>query len=102
MDKELKKKMNEIPLSLYSQKWVEKAADKGFEDFQSMLRQCFSKEAAMLESPTVKNVFAMLYYASFEVALNTFYGQVLDDHMTHIEFILDEIGKVTALMRKGE
>lgn len=102
MDKELKKKMNEIPLSLYSQKWVEQAADKGYKEFIEDIRKSLVKDE-VLEIPVVQKTLAVLYYSSFETALNVFLKQVLEDHLNEIVLSMDELCKVTAQMnKKGE
>ena len=104
MNKELKAKlikrnqeMHAAFPNLYDQRWVEKAADKGWNDtLNSMTKNLDGFKEMIDKSDYTKNLFAILYYSSFESALNTFFAQCLDDSMTTIELCVDELQKVTA------
>ena len=102
MNKELKSKLikhNEemraaFP-NLYDQRWVEKAADQGWKDVVKSLDQAVPGFAKTMNERTT-NIFATVYYCAFEKALNTFFGQCLDDSMTAVELTMHELQKITA------
>lgn len=107
MDKELKEKiianhkeMKAAFPSLYDLDWVEKAADKGWERYKKDLMESMPEGARDLKgTPHVVEILAIVYYTSFEDALNTFFAQVLDDSITNIRLAMDELQKVTAEMK---
>lgn len=103
MNKELKEKIIKrnaeqraaFP-NLYEQRWVEKAADKGFKDLIKDIEKISPKMAELAKKQDGYNVFAVIYYSSFEAALNTFFMQCLDDTLTTVRLTLNELQKVTA------
>ena len=82
--------------NLYDQRWVEKAADKGFKELIKDLEKIDPKLAELAKAKEGYNVFAIIYYSSFEDALNTFFMQCMDDSITTVKLILDEFKNVTA------
>ncbi len=97
MQKDVKEKLTKSGSSLYDREWIEKAADKGYNDFL---------QAANAANPVAKNIieknnfwFEILYYSAFESALNTFIFQMLEDAMTEVNLCLDEFHKVTATVK---
>lgn len=88
--------------SLYDQRWVEKAADKGFKDLVKDLKKTDPKLGELAERHEGYNVFAIIYYFSFEAALNTFFAQCIEDTITSVELICDKFQKVTAEIRTKE
>lgn len=82
--------------NLYDMRWVEKAADKGFNEFVKDIKNADAKLGTLAEAKEGYNVFAVLYYSSFECALNTFFSQCMDDTLTSVELIIDEFQKATA------
>lgn len=82
--------------NLYDQRWVEKAADKGFKELIKDFEKTDPKLAELAKAKEGYNVFAIIYYSSFEAALNTFFMQCMDDSITTVELILDEFKNVTA------
>ena len=104
MDKELKEKIiahhietkNAFP-HLYDCEWVEKAADEGW-------NRC--KEGIIKSMPEVAGkakaleILAVVYYTSFEDALNTFYRECMEDMIANCELCMNEIQKVTAEMKE--
>ena len=82
--------------NLYDQRWVEKAADKGFKDLVSDLEKINPKLGELAKKQDGYNVFAVIYYSSFERALNTFFFQCMDDGTTTCKLALNELQKVTA------
>lgn len=103
MNKEIKnkiKKRNEemraaFP-NLYDQRWVEKAADEGFKELVANLKKTDPKLGELAEAKGGYNVFAVIYYSSFEAALNTFFAQCLEDSVTSVGLLIDELQRVTA------
>ena len=98
MENEIKEELG-TSCSLYKLEWVESAADKGYKEFVEDIRKSLVKED-VLEIPVVQKTLAVLYYSSFETALNAFLKQVLEDHLNEIVLSMDELCKVTAEMRK--
>ena len=103
MNKELKEKIIKRNAEqraafpdLYEQRWVEKAADKGFKDLIKGMEKIDQRLAEIAKKEDGYNVFAVIYYSSFEAALNTFFMQCLDDTLTTVRLTLDELQKVTA------
>ena len=103
MNKELKEKIIKRNAEqraafpdLYEQRWVEKAADKGFKDLIKGMEKIDPRLAEIAKKKDGYNVFAVIYYSSFEAALNTFFMQCLDDTLTTVRLTLDELQKVTA------
>lgn len=109
MNKELKKKLfkrNEemkaaFP-TLYDKRWVEKAADKGFKELVEGIKKVDPKLGEIAERKEGYNVFAIIYYSSFEDALNTFFMECLDDTLTTCELVIDKLQKVTAEIKTKE
>jgi len=105
MNKELKKELikhNEemraaFP-NLYDMRWVEKAADEGWNEVMEGMKKTYPK-SKIYENESIVDLFATLYYSAFESALNTFFKQCLDDTMTSVEFCMDELRKVTASIK---
>lgn len=103
MNKELKQKLikhNEemraaFP-NLYDNRWVEKAADEGWKDLIKNFEKIEPKLAEYAKHQEGYNVFAVIYYSSFESTLNTFFVQCLDDSITNCKLILDKLQNVTA------
>lgn len=103
MNKRLKKKLIEhneemraaFP-NLYDQKWVEKAADSGWKDLLENLERTSPRLAEMAKRENEYNIFAVIYYSSFETALNTFFMQCMEDSITNCEILIDELNKATA------
>ena len=109
MNKEMKKKLirknvenREAFPALYDQRWVEKAADQGFKDLVKDLKKTDPKLGALAEAKDGYNVFAVIYYSSFEAALNTFFMQCLEDSITSVELCINELQKVTAQIKTKE
>lgn len=98
MENEIKKEL-ETSCSLYKLEWVESSADKGYKEFIEAIRKSLVKDD-VLGIPVVQKTLAVLYYSSFETALNVFLKQVLEDHLNEIVLSMDELCKVTAEMRK--
>lgn len=96
MDKKLKKKFTAFPTSLYDKKWVEKAADKGLEEFIETWNETQSVRLSKDENKSAYHMIAFLYYSAFESALQTFFQQVLEDGMTDITLCMDELHKLHA------
>jgi hypothetical protein len=94
MNKKLKESFNRHKNTLYNQEWIEKAADEGYEKFLKCFNDSISDPKLRISKDNSR--FAVIYYAAFEDAMNTFYRQALDDHMTELEFYFDELEKVTA------
>lgn len=99
MDKKLKKKFTDFPLSLYNTKWVEKAADKGLKEFIKAWNDSAPSQKVRVsknENEATYHMLAFLYYSAFENALNTFMTQVLEDSMAEIKLCVDELHKLHA------
>lgn len=86
--------------SLYSNKWVEDAADKGWKELVEELTKIDPKLGEVARRDEGLNVFAIIYYTAFEDALNTFFMQCLDDSITSVKLAMDEFHKVTAEMQQ--
>lgn len=100
MEKELKKKFTDISPSLYNEQWVEQAADKGYGEFINSLKVLVPPDSTRTVDNISKSAWLkILYYGAFEAALNTFYEQVLDDHMTSIQLCINEWEKVVAKIK---
>ena len=95
MKKGVLKEFKNYPSSLYNLKWVEKAANEGLDKFVKEYNNAFNK------NETRKNRgLQMLYFAAFEHALRIFNHQVFEDTTREIEFYLDELGELTAEIKK--
>ena len=106
MNKELKaklikhsEKMQGAFPNLYSQRWVEKAADEGWKDVVDSLEESQTGFKKVMEG-YVGNIFEVVYYSAFEKALNTFFVQCLDDSITNCKLCLDKLHKITAEIKK--
>lgn len=107
MNKKLKealiKKHNEnkeLFPSLYEQRWVEKAATDGWNELVKNLEKLSPKLAEETKVKGGYNLIAVIYYSSFENALNTFFHQAIEDGMTTVELSLDELQKLTAEIKE--
>ena len=106
MNKELKEKLikhsekmqGAFP-SLYSQRWVEKAADEGWKDVVDSLEESQPGFKKVMHEKA-GNIFEVVYYSAFEKALNTFFVQCLDDTITNCELCLNDLHKITAEIKK--
>lgn len=87
---------------LYDQRWVEKAADDGFKELVKNLKDTDPKLGMLAESKEGYNVFAIIYYSSFEAALNTFFGQCMEDMLTTVNLSLNKLQEITAEIRTKE
>lgn len=81
---------------LYEQRWVEKAATDGWNQLVKDMKKIDPKLAEAARSQKGYNVLAVIYFSSFESALNTFFSQCMDDTITTVQLRVDELQKVTA------
>lgn len=88
--------------NLYDQRWVEKAADKGWKQLVKELKETDPRIGELAEKQEGYNVFAVIYYSSFESALNTFFMQCLDDSLTEVQLMLNKLQEVTAEIKARE
>lgn len=102
MDKELKEKiianhfeMKDAFPHLYDCEWVEKAADEGWNRCKDGIIKAMPNAA---ENTKVLDIFAVIYYTSFEDALNSFFHECMEDTIASCELCMNEIQKVTAEM----
>ena len=107
MNKELKEKIikrnaeNRAAFpNLYDKRWVEKAADEGFKSLIKDMEKIDPKLAEFAKRENGYNVFAVIYYSSFEDALNTFFMECLDDTITNITLCVDELHKLSAEIKE--
>jgi hypothetical protein len=105
MNKQLKEKLIKHHLemraafpALYYQRWVEKAADEGWNEVVKGMKKAFPN-SKIYENESIVDLFATLYYSAFESALNTFFKQCLDDSLTTVELCMKELQKVTASIK---
>ena len=82
--------------NLYDQKWMEKAADEGWKDLVGNLEKTSPKLAECAKMKEGYNIFAVIYYSSFEAAINTFFHQIMEDAITEIQVTLDKLQNMTA------
>ena len=103
MDKELKEKIiahhvekkDAFP-HLYDCEWIEKAADEGWMRCKEAIMQSMPKAA---DKAGVMDILAVIYYTSFEDALNTFLRECMEDLVASCELCMNEFQKVTAEMK---
>ena len=88
--------------SLYDKRWVEKSADKGWKNLVNDLKKTDPKLGELAERQEGFNMFAVIYYTSFEDALNTFFLQCMNDSITKINLLMDELHKVSAEIKTKE
>lgn len=101
MDKKAKEKFTAHPNSLYNEKWVEKAATKRFENYYKVFLESIPEYMRKeMDSPELRYRLSLIYYTAFEDALNTFMLQMLNDTVTDMKLCMDELGKVTARIKK--
>lgn len=86
--------------SLYNMRWVEKAATDGWNQIIKDMEKTEPKLAEAARSQKGYNVLAVIYFTSFENALNTFFSQCMDDTLTTVSLCLDELRNVTAEMKE--
>ena len=86
--------------SLYNMRWVEKAATEGWNQLIKDMEKMEPKLAEAARSQKGYNVLAVIYFTSFENALNTFFSQCMDDTLTTVSLCLDELQNVTAEMKE--
>lgn len=82
--------------SLYNMRWVEKAATDGWNQLVKDMEKIEPKLAEAARRQRGYNVLAVIYFSSFESALNTFFSQCMDDTITTVQLYVDELQKVTA------
>jgi hypothetical protein len=86
--------------TLYERDWVEKAADEGWERYKKSFMKSIPEGSSDLKgTSTLLEILAVVYYTSFEDAINTFFFQVLEDEVTNIQLTMNELQKVTAEMK---
>lgn len=86
--------------NLYDQRWVEKAATDGWNRLVKGMEKMAPELAKYAREKEGYNIFAVIYYTSFENALNTFFMQCMDDSIANVQLILDEFQKVSAEIRE--
>lgn len=86
--------------SLYNMRCVEKTATEGWNQLVKDMEKMDPKLAELARGQKGYNIFSVIYFSSFESALNTFFQQVMDDSLTTVELCLDELQKVTATMKE--
>ena len=108
MNKELKaklkkrnKEMRAAFPNLYDQRWVERAADKGWKNVVNGLDEVQPGFKRVTNERTV-SIFEVVYYSAFEDALNTFFAQCLEDSLTEVQLQLDKLHKITAEIKEKE
>lgn len=88
--------------SLYNMRWVEKAATDGWNRLIKYMEKMEPKLAEAARSQKGYNVLAVIYFPSFESALNTFFHQCMDDSLASVQLFLDELQNVTAELKEFE
>lgn len=108
MNKELKaklkkrsKEMRAAFPNLYDQRWVERAADKGWKNVVNGLDEVQPGFKRVMNERIV-SIFEVVYYSAFEDALNTFFAQCLEDSSTEVQLQLDKLHKITAEIKEKE
>ena len=101
MNKEIKKKLKKGGSTIYDKEWIEKVADERFDDFIRIFNESLQGSEKKLHLTRECDFrFGLLYYGAFEHAINMILHRVLDDTTTEIEFLMGELNKVTATIKK--
>jgi len=101
MDKKIRELFLQHGSVLYNKEWVEKVADEGFDDFISIFNESLEGENAKYRITRECNFrFGLLYYGAFEHAVNMIIHQIMKDNNTELEFYMEQLNKVVAIIKK--
>ena len=102
MDQISKRLLTSTPFgSFYNIEWIEQAATKGFDEFYKTFLASLPEKYKQNDT-LLRHRISILYYTAFESALNIFLQQAIQDSLTDVELCLDELGKLTARIKKNK